>query len=84
MLIIKAVEEKNSCLRDLDRFYESKGDKEKARKTNKEVQKNSSDLGRSICVCVVCGTAKKDMAYVPEHQSWFCIDCAKMNRISIP
>jgi len=84
MLIIKAVEVKNSQLRkEFSRLYKM-GNKEEAHKVNKEIQKNTSDLGRSICVCEVCGTAKEDLLYIPKYKSWFCVACAKLDRISVP
>ncbi len=46
MLIIKAVEEKNSRLREAFSSLYKLGHREEAHEVNKEVQKNTSDLGR--------------------------------------
>jgi len=83
-LIAKAVEVKNSRLREAFSSLYKLGLREEAHEVNKEVQKNSSDLRRSICMCEVCGTAKEDLLYIPKYKSWFCVACAKMNRVSIP
>ncbi|KKK42876.1 hypothetical protein LCGC14_1101390 [marine sediment metagenome] len=83
-LILDAASEKMSQLRELDTYYEHLGEKEKAHEVTKEVQEILVALKKSICMCEVCGTTKEDMIYVPKYKSWFCIACAKMNRVSIP
>jgi len=80
MLIVEAASERKSRLRELDTYYERRGEKEKAFEVNKEVQKITVALKKSICMCEVCGTGKEDMVYIPKYKSWFCVACAKMNQ----
>ena len=40
-----------------------------------------SALRRSICKCPLCTNSDKDMVYIPEHKSWYCIECQDQNLI---
>ncbi|MFX1274997.1 MAG: hypothetical protein ACFFBP_19475 [Promethearchaeota archaeon] len=47
-------------------------------------QKLSDLLDDSICVCPLCTNSDKDMVYIPEHKSWYCIECQDQERIWYP
>lgn len=34
----------------------------------------------SICCCVVCGRADKDMTYNAVMKEWYCVDCYQSNK----
>lgn len=37
-------------------------------------------LNKSICICPACGSAKKDMVFNPELETWSCIECYQLCR----
>jgi hypothetical protein len=55
-------------------------EREHAQVIQAEKQKISRALDKSICICPVCGSAKKDMIFNPKLSIWFCIDCYDNNK----
>ena len=41
----------------------------------------SRALNKSICVCPLCTSDDKDMVYIPEHETWYCIECQEKGLI---
>ena len=38
----------------------------------------------SICVCPLCTSEDKDMVYIPENETWYCIECQEKGLIWDP
>lgn len=82
MLIIKAAFVKTNRLREeWKRVYYKEHDSERAQQINKRIDTITRALRESICMCKVCGTAKKDMVLSPDLKTWFCVDCYELNRV---
>ena len=43
-----------------------------------EILKSISD--RSICKCIACGKADRDMVYNKAYDAWYCTDCYGLER----
>jgi hypothetical protein len=41
-------------------------------------------LIKSICVCPLCTHSDKDMVYIPDHDTWYCIECQEKDLIWDP
>ncbi len=41
-------------------------------------------LDKSICVCPLCSKADKDMVYIADHDTWYCIECQEKDLIWYP
>jgi len=41
-------------------------------------------LRKSICVCPLCTQSDKDMVYIPDHDTWYCIECQEKDLIWFP
>lgn len=80
MVIIKEAHIRKSMLRKKWKEYWEMGNLERAQDFANEEQEISRSINSSICICHVCGSAKKDMVYNPELKTWFCIDCYELNR----
>ncbi|KKL05636.1 hypothetical protein LCGC14_2604060, partial [marine sediment metagenome] len=39
----------------------------------------SSTANRSICSCITCGKADRDMTYNKAYDSWYCTECYDMH-----
>jgi len=44
----------------------------------------SRALNKSICVCPLCTSEDKDMVYIPENETWYCIECQEKGLIWDP
>ncbi len=81
-LIISAAQVERSKLRDKwKRVYYEENDSEGAHSFIKKEAAITRALRKSICMCEVCGTAKKDMVLSPDLETWFCVDCYELNRV---
>lgn len=43
-----------------------------------------TSLNNSICVCPLCTSEDKDMVYIPENETWYCIECQEKGLIWDP
>jgi len=34
-------------------------------------------ISKSICSCPLCTNTDRDMVYIPDHETWYCIECQK-------
>ena len=41
-------------------------------------------LNNSICVCPLYTSDDKDMVYIPDHETWYCIECQEKGLIWYP
>ena len=41
-------------------------------------------LNKSICVCPLCTNDENDMVYIPDHETWYCIECQEKGLIWDP
>ncbi|MFX0165470.1 MAG: hypothetical protein ACFFAG_19150 [Promethearchaeota archaeon] len=32
-------------------------------------------ISKSICSCPLCTNTDRDMVYIPDHETWYCIEC---------
>lgn len=57
---------------------------EKSRfRTLQEEQNRLKDLAnRSICKCVACGKADRDMVYNKAYDAWYCTECYGLERLT--
>jgi hypothetical protein len=44
----------------------------------------SRALSKSICVCPLCTQSDKDMVYISDHDTWYCIECQEKDLIWYP
>ena len=44
----------------------------------------SRALNKSICVCPICTNSDRDMVYIPDHETWYCIECQEKGLIWYP
>jgi len=55
------------------------------KKRFRELQKQESALrdlaSRSICMCVACGKADRDMVYNKAYNAWYCAECYGLERL---
>jgi len=79
MIIIKEAQIRKSMLREKWKEYWEMGNLERAQDFAIEKQEISRSINSSICICHVCGSARKDMVYNPKLQTWFCTDCYGIN-----
>ncbi len=84
-----AVYDEIEILRKFDSLYE--GWLELTPKERKEVaylQGTKHELydllDKSICVCPLCSKADKDMVYIADHETWYCIECQEKDLIWYP
>ncbi|MHA2474386.1 MAG: hypothetical protein ACXAES_14260 [Promethearchaeota archaeon] len=38
-------------------------------------------LRKSICLCPLCTQTDRDMVYIPDHDTWYCIECQEKDLI---
>jgi hypothetical protein len=88
-LLRMAVYDKIEILRKFDSLYE--GWLELTPEEQKEVallqgkkHKLYDLLDKSICVCPLCSKADKDMIYIADHDTWYCIECQEKDLIWYP
>lgn len=41
-------------------------------------------MRNSICVCLLCSNEDKDMVFIPDHETWYCIECQEKGLIWYP
>ena len=41
-------------------------------------------ISKSICSCSICTNTDRDMVYIPDHETWYCIECQKQDLIWDP
>ena len=41
-------------------------------------------ISKSICSCPLCTNTDRDMVYIPDHETWYCIECQKKGLIWDP
>ena len=41
-------------------------------------------LRKSICKCPLCTSDDKDIVYIPDHETWYCIECQEKGLIWDP
>ena len=90
MILIKSAQNRYFLLRKernriikqaVDKVRElSQSDQDYAKGLLNKMNKIDKLLYNSICLCKVCGSAKKDMMYCPPLEAWFCVDCYELNR----
>ena len=88
-IIILAVYDEIEILRNFDSLYE--GWLELTQEEQKEVaylqgtkHELLSLLNNSICVCPLCTKEDKDIVYIPDHKTWYCIECQDKGLIWYP
>jgi hypothetical protein len=38
-------------------------------------------ISKSICSCPLCTNTNRDMIYIPDHETWYCIECQEKGLI---
>ena len=54
------------------------------REDAKSGESQGETLNNSICVCPICTNSDRDMVYIPDHKTWYCIECQEKGLIWDP
>lgn len=41
-------------------------------------------ISKSICSCPLCTNTDRDMVFIPDHETWYCIECQEQGLIWDP
>jgi len=41
-------------------------------------------ISKSICSCPLCSNTDRDMVFIPDHETWYCIECQEQGLIWDP